>query len=665
MSVQFGRWKFDGEMLAPDHLKRVQAALGPYGPDGNSSYSKSGVNILYSAFHTTKESHLETQPYIAASDVVITWDGRLDNRSDLISRLGEGLSVTSPDVLIVAAAYERWGTHCFPGLIGDWALSLWNPHERMLILCKDPIGTRHLFYSLEEDQVIWSTILDPLLLSSRRSILLDQEYIAGWLSSFPAAYLSPYAGIQSVAPSSFVRIRGEEQIVRRYWDFDPGKTIRYRSDTEYEEHFRAAFEESVRRRLRSDTPVLAELSGGMDSSSIVCMADAVISRGLAQTSRLDTLSYYDDSEPNWNEKPYFTKVEEKRGRAGCHINVGCESRQAFRYERDRFESTPGSSNGVQKAAKQFVDCMSERNRVLLSGIGGDEVLGGVPNPTLELADLLTRGKLLTFSQQLIAWALGTRRPIFHLVSETLRSFLPATVVGVPIYKRPPAWLKKDFTKRNRAALRSYDRRLKVFGPLPTFQEMQNTLDALRRQLACSMLPSEPPYEKRYPYLDRDLLEFLFAIPREQLVRPNQRRSLMRRALAGIVPDEILQRRRKAFVDRAAINDISIAWDNLAEISQHLVLSSLGIVDEGCLLEELQKARHGQEVSTACLMRTLGIEFWLRGLRRAHQQTTSLFLQEVGQQQVGVTQKDVAFWYGQTRSIDSAGKAGLHTKNSAS
>jgi len=251
------------------------------------------------------------------------------------------------------------------------------------------------------------------------------------------------------------------------------------------------------------------------------------------------------------------------------------------------------------------------------------------------------------------------------VSETLRSFLPATVVGVPIYKRPPAWLKKDFTKRNRAALRSYDRRLKVFGPLPTFQEMQNTLDALRRQLACSMLPSEPPYEKRYPYLDRDLLEFLFAIPREQLVRPNQRRSLMRRALSGIVPDEILQRRRKAFVDRAAINDISIAWDNLAEISQHLVLSSLGIVDEVCLLEELQKARHGQEVSTVCLMRTLGIEFWLRGLRRAHQQTTSLFLQEVGQQQVGVTQKDVAFWYGQTRSIDSGGKAGLHTKNSAS
>ena len=86
------------------------------------------------------------------------------------------------------------------------------------------------------------------------------------------------------------------------------------SDAEYEEHFRSVFAQSVRRRLRSDSPILAELSGGMDSSSIVCMADEIISRGQLATPRLDTLSYYDDSEPNWNERPYFSQVEEKRGR---------------------------------------------------------------------------------------------------------------------------------------------------------------------------------------------------------------------------------------------------------------------------------------------------------------------------------------------------------------
>src|SRR6202044_2689500 len=103
------------------------------------------------------------------------------------------------------------------------------------------------------------------------------------------------------------------QTVTKYWDFDPAKKIRYRTDVEYEEHFRALFTESVRRRLRSDAPVLAELSGGMDSSSFECVADTIIAAGAADTPRIDTLSYYNDSEPHWDERSYFTKVEEKRG----------------------------------------------------------------------------------------------------------------------------------------------------------------------------------------------------------------------------------------------------------------------------------------------------------------------------------------------------------------
>jgi len=79
---------------------------------------------------------------------------------------------------------------------------------------------------------------------------------------------------------------------------------------------------------------------------------------------------------------------------------------------------------------------------------------------------------------------------------------------------------------------------------------------LRRQLACSALPTRPAYELRYPFLDRELLEFLFAIPREQLVRPGQRRSLMRRALTGVVPPEISNRKRKAYVVRGPMAAVS-------------------------------------------------------------------------------------------------------------
>jgi len=615
VSVQFGRWNFKGRPADRDYLAKAEGMIAPYGPDGGGAYIKDSVEILFRAFHTTKESRSEAQPHITPSGAVLTWDGRLDNRAELIRELRDILTTASTDVSIVAAAYQRWGTACFAKLLGDWALSIWNPSDRSLILAKDPIGTHHLYYSLDSNQVTWSTILDPLVLLAGKSFALEEEYIAGWLSFFPATHLTPYVGIHSVPPTSSVLIGPGKHMVSQYWDFDPGRRIHYRTDGEYEEHFRAVFAEAVRRRLRSDSPILAELSGGMDSSSIVCIADTIIGRGSAETPRLDTLSYYDNSEPSWDERPYFTKVEEKRGRAGWHIDCGSHESFRFRTEGSHFAGTPGSADRSYESAKRYAECMaSQGNRVVLSGIGGDEVMGGVPTPTLELEDLLARARFKTLAHQLKAWALDKRKPWFHLFCESAKGFFSPGFLGVSNHKRPAVWLNPHFVKRNLAALKGYECRLSVFGPLPSFQENMITLNALRRQLGCTTPLLDPPRERRYPYLDRSLLEFLNAIPREQLVRPGQRRSLMRRALLGIVPIELLNRKRKALVVRAPRIAISTDWSSLLEITQRMVTKSLGIVDAERFSDALHKAREGQEIEVVRLMRTLGIERWLRNLK---------------------------------------------------
>jgi asparagine synthase (glutamine-hydrolysing) len=619
MSVQFGRWSFEGQPPFPDYIEKVSAALAPYGPDSNESYSKGGINILYRAFHTTKESHREKQPCISPSGAIITWDGRLDNRAELISELRDSATVNSTDVAIVVAAYEKWGANCLGKLIGDWALSIWNPRERSVLLAKDPIGTKHLYYSFDDKQLTWSTILDPLVRLAGKTFALNEEYIAGWFSMFPAVDLTPCVGIHSVPPSSSVLLRPGKRAVSKYWDFDPESIVRYRTDAEYEEHFRIVFATAVQRKLRSDRPVLAELSGGRDSSSIVCMADTMVARGTAETPRLDTLSIYDDSEPNWNERPYFTKVEEKRGRTGWHVNFGAQDPEKIQASEPppesvhaRFVPTPGYDG---RTAPYFRMCMaSQGNRVVLSGIGGDEVMGGVPTPTPELENLLARAQFGALAHQLKVWALEKRRPWFHLFWEAAHGFFPPALVGVPKFMRPVPWLQSSFVKRQWAALTGYPSKAKLFGPLPSFQANVGTLDALRRQLARTALPFEPPYEKRYPYLDRSLLEFMFAIPREQLVRPTQRRSLMRRALVGIVPDEILNRKTKAFVSRSPRVAISNDWVHFAEMTQNMLSSSFGIVDSEPILEALQKARHGEEVPIITLRRTLCLEGWLKDLR---------------------------------------------------
>ena len=613
MSVQFGKCNFDGKPVDPQDLDEVRHVLAPYGPDSEGLICKDNFGILYRAFHTTKESRREMQPYISASGSVITWDGRLDNREDLMAQLSARLSRESTDLEIVAEGYDRWGVDAFRRLIGDWALSIWEPRDRLLVLAKDFVGTRHLYYTVEKDQVTWCTILDPMVLFAGQPFKLEEEYIAGWLSFFPAPHLTPYVGVHSVPPSSFVRLAPGTHRVSKYWCFDPSKRIRYGTDTEYEEHFRVVFSESVRRRLRSDTPVLAELSGGMDSSSIVCVADAVIAEGRADAPRLDTISCYSDSEPNWDERPYFTKVEQQRGRAGCHIDVGSQGSLNLGFESSRFAATPDSQGGcLTQSAKEFASCItSHQNRVLLSGIGGDEVTGGLPTPVPELADLVARGQFIGLAHRLKLWALRSRKPWFHLFFETVRGFLPQTVVGVPAYVRPPSWLDRDFLKHQRAALTGYPSRVRLLGPLPSFQENLSRLDALRRQLACDVPPSEPPHEKRYPYLDRDLLEFIYASPQEQLVRPGQRRSLMRRSLVGIVPDEVLNRKRKAFVARSPLVAMSMEQASLSQMIENMLLTSLGIIDPKVFREELRKACRGQKVAIVPLMRAFGVECWLR------------------------------------------------------
>jgi asparagine synthase (glutamine-hydrolysing) len=628
MSVQFGRWNFEGQSPAPDYIEKVSSAIAPYGPDSNESYSKGGVRILYRAFYTTKESRRENQPCISPSGAVITWDGRLDNRAELISELRDSVTVDSTDLAIVAVAYEKWGANCLGKLIGDWALSIWNPRERSVLLAKDPIGTKHLFYSIEKDEVTWSTILDPLALFAGRTFEICEEYIAGWFSCRPAAHLTPYVGIHTVPPSSSVLLRPGNHIVSKYWNFDPGNRIRYRTDTEYEEHFRAVFATAVQRRLRADRPVLAELSGGMDSSSIVCIADTIIARRAAECPRLDTISWFDDSydhiEPDTNECRYFTRVEEKRGRTGYHINLGVlkqkevSARRSFTsdFEGDRFTAIPSPHGELSEHFQQYSAFMKSQGlRVTLSGIGGEEATGGgVPTPRPELQNLLARARLFTLVSQLKAWAAKMRKPRLPLLWGAVRQFFPLAPKDIPEYIELAApWFDPGFVGRNHTALRGYPSRTNLFGPLPSFQDNIDYLGLNRRFLAYYSLRSELLREIRYPYFDLDLLEFAYAIPWEQMVRVGQRRSLMKRALFGIVPDELLNRKRRAFVPQDAKKTNTTEWPSELEIGQHLISGSLGIIDPHRLLEALRKARRNEEVPVGSLMKTLTFECWLRHL----------------------------------------------------
>ncbi len=611
MSVQFGICNFNGAPVANADFERAARLLAPYAPDGIAGIRQESAVLLYGSFETGPIPSAR-QPYSLPNRAWMLWDGRLDNRGELIDR-SRDLDRSSSDVEIAANRYGCLGSKMFSELVGDWAVSVYSEDRREVILARDFIGTRPLFYRIEHDSIVWSTVLEPLI-SFGTTPPLSENYLAGWLSSVPASELTPFKGILSVPPSCVVRIRDGNTLIRKYWNFDSRQRIRCRDDHEYEEQFRAIFREAVRRRLASQAPILAELSGGMDSSSIVCAADSLIAQGQCQSPHVDTVTYFDAEEPNWDELPYAEIVEQKRGRAGTHIDVGPKSFNET-PNHDRFRAVPTSPYTGSSAADSFSRLVSSGDyRVVLSGLGGDELLGGVPTPIPELADLLRRLQVKRFLRQSFAWALVKRKPIVGLWGSVLRQFIPDFSFRSRPAKTQLPWLTPDFAARHRHELESRPRRMTIAGGSPSFQANLQAVASLRAQLSSMALESSPTYEWRYPYLDRDLMAFCFSIPREQLVRPRERRSLMRRALLDIVPRDILDRKRKAYVSRGLVKVITSEHIRLW-ISGPLRTEEMGIVDSRELSLAVQGAEQGLDVATVPLLRTLALEGWLRNLRQ--------------------------------------------------
>ncbi len=615
MSVQAGIWNFDGRPIDRKLMDDLSESLKQQGPDGESRYVDGSVALLYRPFHTTAESRREKQPYVSRRGFVLTWDGRLDNREVLIADLQRDLDTSPTDLTIFAAAFERWDTDCFRRIIGDWVVSIWKPEQRELLFAADFMGIRHIFYYLKNDRIWWSTDLGPLMLLSGDRFHIDDDYIAGYFAHEPDAHLTPYREIREVPPGQVVRIRNGSVSVERFWRFSPKSRIRYKTDAEYEEHFRHVFRQSVRRRLRSDSPILAELSGGLDSSSIVCMADDILAKEGAQTSRLDTLSYYDKTEPLGDDWIYFQKVEAYRGRTGRHVDASKLSSVPASLESTEFNPLPGYlCSGRHLEAERAVVVRAGGYRAVLSGLGGDEFLGGIPNPTAQLADLILQFRLVQLVRQLVAWSLVKKRPLIQLFGEGLLELLP------PLFRQYlvnqaniEPWVRKNFARRTRLAIRLLDVDDHFGLWLPTRRSCIGGVLIMANKLAKFTSSAEVPEESRFPYLDQTLIEFILSIPAGQLLRPGERRSLMRRSLVGIVPGIILSRKTKQFGARTPVLAMQKNLQQLRAAFEAPLSSQLGYVDSASFLGALHAATNGKDIHVSRMIRTISLELWLRDL----------------------------------------------------
>ena len=618
MSAIGGIINFGGEPIDEEVLARVAEGLETHGPDGGAHVCLESVTMIYRAFHTNLESRAEQQPLVQ-DGCILAWDGRLDNRDELIDLLRDELRDDRSDSAIVMAAYSKWRSDSLSRFIGDFALSLWDSRSKTLLLARDPIGTRLLFYQTSVSRLVWSSRLEALLNLPGAKLEVDDEYIAGYVTSRPAPELTPYKNIYAVPPGNVLSVHRGKLSIKRFWSLDPSREIRYRTDREYEEQFLQLFSEGIQARLRVAGPVWADLSGGLDSSSIVCVADRIMERETVQAQRLETISAVFDDSPSSDERKFIRIVEEKRGQTGHHFLESeypllAESTfENFRVIPNPLEMWAEYHKGVRRAMR------AEGARVRLCGIGGDELLTAASDPSPELCDLLVQGKLPELHQRLEVWSLALKKPYVELLWN--HTIVPSL---------PDRW--RSFSRRGERAKRLglfepafvkrcnlHDRlrsRTDVFGfQLPSARGQSIAFSSVVDVISSGYLLAWEPIEITYPFTHRPLVEFLQAIPATQWIRPGETRSLMRRALRDYLPPEISKRKGKGNPAEATLRAVAREWPRLRRLFDDARICAAGYVNPQKLQSLVERVSFERNPENLLLIRLSHLELWLRDLER--------------------------------------------------
>lgn len=632
MSSQAGVFFFDGRPVSPTWTASVGQYLDAFGPDGGSAFVAPGLAMIYRAMHITPQDPLEQQPYAFGSGLVMTWDGRLDNRDDLRWQLWRTLGENETDVGFAMAAVQRWGTDAFARLIGDWTLALWDANRRELTLASDYAGNRPLYYCERPDQLHWSTSLAELVDRLELRDHLDPRFIVGHLTAAIPPGATPYRTIQATAPGEFATWAPYATARRRTYWHPLQNQIRCADPRDYESGLRSLFASAVRARLRAARPVWAELSGGLDSSAVVCMADRVCADD-ASLAPVETISYFTEGSPESDERRFIKVVEDQRQRSGFFVPA---EDFADRIDRSWSWTSPVHPSGVALGLLELV--RQHRGRVILSGNPGDVVMGNRPTDTstiMEAVDSRRFGRAISHAR---AWCRASRRPIWPLlytvVTECLpvwqqrrqlraylhrlhispRRLMPDIATAFHLTEASSRmWLDATVERQSRLAVVAAD---------VAHRDLVIGIESFRTSPAYRTPEGVTGVTYSHPYLDRALVEFVLAIPAESLCQPGQPRDLMRRALGDLLPPAIVKRFSKGYAHPLLVRQLRAVVPRDMTAVDRLLLVQGGYLDRQKVWESCEAIATGRARWLRNMDRILMLERWLRERRESSDQLDS-------------------------------------------
>jgi asparagine synthase (glutamine-hydrolysing) len=521
----------------------------------------------------------------------LTWDGRLDNRSELP---GWKAAAVRSDARLALDVFERHGIRGLRSLVGDWSLAHWDAPRRMLHLARDYMGARPLYYSVDDRGISWSSDLAWLVERGGRRDALRDLFAAHFMSQRPLPAITPYEGIHPVPTGGCVSITADA-VARRttFWTLRIDR-LRYADPRDYERHLRSLWRDAVGARLRGTRVVWAELSGGLDSSSVVCMADRLIRRGEVDATELRLVSHATLQSPEGDERRFIAEVEQQVG-IRSEI-IGVEDHQPL-VDPEHAWVTPYAVQGVGLATVRRV--LEGGGRLVLSGRLGDAVMGCQPDNSASVFDDGGRWDPLGVLRRMRAWSRATHKPFVEIAWRLFAPEAPPADTGAALLTPRLRQMLLDAPDASRAVT-DIPRSKRALAAM--------VLAYTNGRLDIPHYPPEVAYT--YPFAHRPLVEFVLAIPGEELSAPGVTRSLMRRAFADLLPPRVLNRQSKGYYPPAALRAARRQIASILSVDA-LEVVQRGWIDADRLRQALRTLADGGGESGGDVHRVLHLERWLQ------------------------------------------------------
>lgn len=529
---------------------------------------------------------------------------RLDNRND-VARWTSGPTAGATDLELLLGAIERRGAGCIADLLGDFAFVAWNIRTRELVAAHDAFGVRSLHYA------------EPaglLVLSSRPSLLArdgdyNLQFIADHLlggGSFSES--TPFAGVYTLPSGCMLAYRKGSLRVTEYWSphsftIQPSKNV-----VDQVERFRELFAAGVQLRLTQSGDVWAQLSGGLDSSSIVSMAQSLRDKGAVRAGVAGTITIV-DSLGEGDEREFVDAVSKQ---------YGVRNEQVVDYwmwqddgQVPPLIETPSGLYPLYARDRQCCEVVrAAGGRVLLTGVGADHYLSALP---YYVADWLAQGEVSAALRELVCWSVLTRTSFWReLFRSGVRPLLPAPLRHAtrPRYSRVPAWVQPSFAKAYGLEHRYPEYRSCDGGAGNKYAGLiADQIGHFGRHSDRTLFDER--LEIRHPFLYRPLVEFSLSLAPALRTRPMEQKWILREAMRGVLPESVRNRTGKGGLDARLAWSLSRERNRIDEMARDLLLGQLGCVDARKLRTAIESVRAGRESSVASVINTLSLETWLR------------------------------------------------------